>query len=121
MKKLALLSILSLTLITSCKEDKKQTESVTPEKETTILEKVAMAHGYENWKDLVLQMKRAGEPLVLIHPEKDDVVVLQSMNSGSVMVALDTTDGFADYTGVLDWEEYGYDELTHQYYSSSVT
>ena len=39
----------------------------------------------------------------------------------AVMVALDTTDGFADYTGVLDWEEYGYDELTHQYYSSSVT
>jgi hypothetical protein len=52
MKKLALLSILSLTLITSCKEDKKQTETATLEKETTILEKVAMAHGYENWKDV---------------------------------------------------------------------
>ena len=68
---------------------------------------------------VVLKLKRAGEPLVLIHPEDEDVVVLQSMNSGSVMVALDTTDGFADYTGEL--EEYGYDELTHQYYSSSVT
>ena len=52
MKKLVLLSLLSLTLITSCKEDKKQTETATPEKETTILEKVAMAHGYENWKDV---------------------------------------------------------------------
>ena len=56
MKKLALLSLLSLTLITSCKEDKKQTETAeettTPEKESTILEKVAMAHGYENWKDV---------------------------------------------------------------------
>ena len=52
MKKLVLLSLLSLTLITSCKEDKKQTETATPEKETTVLEKVAMAHGYENWKDV---------------------------------------------------------------------
>ena len=52
MKNLALLSFLSLTLITSCKEDKKQTETATPEKESTILEKVAMAHGYENWKDV---------------------------------------------------------------------
>ena len=40
-----------LLILAGCKTDKK-TESITPEKELTILEKVAYAHGYENWKDV---------------------------------------------------------------------
>ena len=71
---------------------------------------------------VVLKLKRAGEPLVLIHPDDEDVVVLQSMNSGSVMVALDTTDGFGDHTEDME-EDYGCDPLTHQFYGkmSKVT
>ena len=76
---------------------------------------------------VVLKLKRAGEPLVLIHPDDEDVVVLQSMNSGSVMVALNITESykFADCTEDMeeDYGSYGYDPLTHQFYGkmSKVT
>lgn len=39
-----------LLLITSCKSDKQGTS--TPEKEWTIAEKIANAHGFENWKNV---------------------------------------------------------------------
>ena len=80
----------------------------------------ARSTGYEDWADVVLKLKRAGKPLVLIHPEDEDVVVLQSMNSGSVMVALNITESykFADCTEDMeeDYGSYGYDPLTHQFY-----
>ena len=51
MKKLLFISAtLAITLL-SCKPEKKQ-ESAEPEKELNILEKVAQAHGYDNWKDV---------------------------------------------------------------------
>ena len=42
---------IALLILVGCKTDKK-TEPITPEKELTILEKVAYAHGYENWKNV---------------------------------------------------------------------
>lgn len=51
MKKNIILLVTSLFVLTSCKTDKKQ-EQTQPEKELTILEKVANAHGYEHWKDV---------------------------------------------------------------------
>lgn len=44
--------LIALTLIISCKETKKQEAPKPVEKELTILEKVANAHGFENWKDV---------------------------------------------------------------------
>ena len=41
--------VLILFILTACKTEKK-TEPSKPEKELTILEKVAQAHGYDNWK-----------------------------------------------------------------------
>lgn len=53
MKKSLLLSLTVLLLATSCKSDKKQPETETPPvEEITVLEKIANAHGYENWKDV---------------------------------------------------------------------
>ncbi|WP_419212347.1 hypothetical protein ACNR9Q_16640 [Maribacter sp. X9] len=53
MKKALLLAMVLISLVTSCKSDKKQpaTKNETP-KELSILEKVANAHGYQNWKDV---------------------------------------------------------------------
>lgn len=52
MKNLLFLTVLAFTLLSGCKPDKKQPETTMPEKELTILDKVANAHGYENWKDI---------------------------------------------------------------------
>ena len=52
MKNILIVSLLALTFFSSCKTDKKQPETTMPENELTILEKVANAHGYENWKDV---------------------------------------------------------------------
>lgn len=50
MKKSLMLSILVLSIVVSCKSDKKQTETEAPPRaELTVLEKIAYAHGYENW------------------------------------------------------------------------
>lgn len=51
MKKITSLALLFVLIITSCKDNKKQEEITTPEVEKTILEKVAFAHGFENWKN----------------------------------------------------------------------
>lgn len=45
----ASLFLVALLALTGCKTEKKKEESK-PEKEKTILEKVAYAHGYDNWK-----------------------------------------------------------------------
>lgn len=50
-----LLFLLSLSFAVACKENKKETtpeELPEPPQEQTILEKLAGAHGYENWKDI---------------------------------------------------------------------
>lgn len=53
MKNLLLLSLFVLGLAVSCKSDKKQAETeVTPVAELTVLEKIANAHGYENWNEV---------------------------------------------------------------------
>lgn len=52
MKNILVLSVLVLTLLSSCNTDKKNPETTMPEKELTILDKVANAHGYENWNDI---------------------------------------------------------------------
>lgn len=49
--KTALSSFFVLFILLGCKTDKK-TEITPPEKELTILEKVANAHGFENWKQV---------------------------------------------------------------------
>lgn len=51
MKKIVPLFALGVLILSSCKTEKKS-EVNTPEKELTILEKVAFAHGYENWKNV---------------------------------------------------------------------
>ncbi|MDC6390175.1 hypothetical protein PP182_15890 [Maribacter sp. PR1] len=51
MKKYPSLLILILLITLSCKEDKPKEESDT-ETETAVLEKIANANGYENWKDV---------------------------------------------------------------------
>jgi hypothetical protein len=51
MKKILSISALALLLFFNCKTDKKETiNAPIPEPELTILEKVANAHGFENWK-----------------------------------------------------------------------
>lgn len=53
MKKLILLSILVSSVFTGCKTDQKKTKVVVAEdKELTVLEKIANANGFENWKDV---------------------------------------------------------------------
>lgn len=53
MKNLIALSLCVLTITSSCKTDKKQPEAeTTPAKELTVLEKIANAHGFKNWKDV---------------------------------------------------------------------
>ncbi|TLP80988.1 hypothetical protein [Maribacter sp. ACAM166] len=53
MKNILLLSLCILTLATSCKIDKKQPETkTTAAKKLTVLEKIANAHGYENWRNI---------------------------------------------------------------------
>lgn len=53
MKKLLLLSIIALSVLIGCKSDKKQEEIESqPDTKLTILEKIANAHGYENWKSV---------------------------------------------------------------------
>ena len=47
----ALISLLSLMILCSCKQDSK-TETVAPEQELTIAQKIANAHGFENWKNV---------------------------------------------------------------------
>ncbi|MEK6151696.1 hypothetical protein WIW50_00460 [Flavobacteriaceae bacterium 3-367] len=51
MKKIVSLLVLGVLILSSCKTEKKS-EASAIEKELTILEKVAFAHGYENWKDV---------------------------------------------------------------------
>lgn len=43
-----MLALFFIVILTSCKNEPK----ATPEKEKTILEKIAFAHGYENWKSV---------------------------------------------------------------------
>ena len=53
MKNLLLITLFTLTLATSCKSDKKEAETENTDiKELTVLEKIANAHGFENWKDV---------------------------------------------------------------------
>lgn len=53
MKNVLALSLCLLTLVISCKTDKKQPEDkATPKVTLTILDKVANAHGYAHWKDI---------------------------------------------------------------------
>ncbi|NJB70737.1 hypothetical protein GGR42_001199 [Saonia flava] len=51
MKHLFSILVLFLIVLASCKTEKKA-EPVTPEKNLTILENVAYAHGFENWKNI---------------------------------------------------------------------
>lgn len=51
MKKYFLLSVSLLFVLSSCKTEKKK-EAETAAKELNILEKVAQAHGYDNWKEV---------------------------------------------------------------------
>lgn len=52
MKKILALTVCSLALFLSCKTDhKQQNQKTSDQKELTILNKVANAHGYENWKE----------------------------------------------------------------------
>ena len=43
--------VLLLLVLTGCKEEKKQ-EIKAPEPELTVLEKVANAHGFDNWANV---------------------------------------------------------------------
>ncbi|MDO1511938.1 hypothetical protein Q2T41_04585 [Maribacter confluentis] len=53
MKKILILAVCSLVLSISCKTDRStQEKEASSPKEITILEKVANAHGYEDWKDI---------------------------------------------------------------------
>ena len=53
MKKTFVLQILLLILISSCKSNgKKEQEQEMVEKENTILEKIAQANGYDNWRNI---------------------------------------------------------------------
>ena len=53
MKKLIILSIVISSIITSCKTDNKKTKIEEAEDtELTVLEKIANANGFENWKDI---------------------------------------------------------------------
>lgn len=49
MKYFTTIAIFGLLLLTACKGEKK-VETASPEKELTLLEKIAYANGYENWK-----------------------------------------------------------------------
>ena len=51
MKHIILASAIICLIFTACKTDKKA-EPIQEEVQQTILEKVAYAHGYENWKDI---------------------------------------------------------------------
>jgi hypothetical protein len=51
MKRPILLCALGLLLTFACKEEKTKDQAIV-KKETTILEKVALAHGFENWADV---------------------------------------------------------------------
>jgi len=51
MKYFALIALSLFLVFTSCKEEKKA-ETAEPEKELTLLEKIANANGYENWKNV---------------------------------------------------------------------
>lgn len=46
------LSLICLFLLSSCKSEKKETPIDSEIKELTIAEKIANAHGYENWKNV---------------------------------------------------------------------
>ena len=53
MKKLIILSIVLSSIITSCKTDNNKTKiEVAEDTELTVLEKIANANGYENWKNV---------------------------------------------------------------------
>jgi len=51
MKYLATIAIFGLLSLTACKGEKKG-ETIAPEKELTLLEKIANANGYGNWKNV---------------------------------------------------------------------
>ncbi|WP_179343879.1 hypothetical protein [Winogradskyella ursingii] len=46
------LSLLCLLMLTACKSEKTETEIKEESKELTVAEKIANAHGYENWKNV---------------------------------------------------------------------
>ena len=46
------LSFICLLILSACKSEKKENITIEPEKELTIAEKIANAHGYENWKNV---------------------------------------------------------------------
>ncbi len=52
MKNSIALTLLSLCLFVGCKSEKKEVAEEAAKEEVSVLEKVAMAHGYENWKDV---------------------------------------------------------------------
>ena len=51
MKNITHIMVLLLLVLTGCKEEKKQ-EIIAPEPELTVLEKVANAHGFNNWANV---------------------------------------------------------------------
>ncbi|MDP5061269.1 MAG: hypothetical protein NWP64_05070, partial [Maribacter sp.] len=53
MKKLIILSILISSVFTACKTDQKKPKiAVAEDTQLTVLEKIANANGFENWKDV---------------------------------------------------------------------
>jgi hypothetical protein len=46
------LSLICLLLVSACKSDKSENQQTEEVKELTISEKIANAHGFENWKDV---------------------------------------------------------------------
>ena len=129
MKKLLFISAtLAITLL-SCKTEKKQ-ESVEPEKELNILEKVAHAHGYDNWKDVsslkfTFNVDRDSshfERTWLWKPKSNDVVLMTredtiSYNRKAVDTVIAKTDGgfvndkfwlLAPYQLVWDKDNFNY-------------
>jgi len=52
MKNIFTIFLFAFILLVSCKTEKKEIKTEPNENETTILEKVAMANGFENWKDV---------------------------------------------------------------------
>ena len=105
MKKYLLLSMVLMFVISGCKTDKK-TETDTPTKELSLLEKVAEAHGYDNWKEVsslkfTFNVDRDSshfERTWLWHPKSNDVVFMTredtlSYNRKNVDSTIAKTDG----------------------------
>ena len=107
MKKIVSLLVLCVLILSSCKTEKKSEVSAV-EKELTILEHVAFAHGYENWKDVneitfTFNVDRDAthfERTWIWKPKSNDIVAMGtqdtlSYNRGNMdSIALKTNGGF---------------------------